>query len=252
MMERANFSSTSGLRFSFPPHSSLPTSSNLDSSTTQYFERTNSDDLAELNACRLMIDSLQQRVNVLEKINLDLETRLERQAIETMDVERQILEANKKLRMQEEKSSREREEWTAKFLHQESKSERLRDHLSRTERELYGILQKKYELMRGPVGGAPSSSRGQSVTKNPKSWENFKKEDSTQSLPASSSDDFLATLQVLIHFDIQCTNMLDRPALHQKSDKKEFLRVSTTSSAFSLPKLPSSLLCAGSVYRVRG
>lgn len=170
----------------------------MDTTSPQYFERTNTDDLAELNACRLMIDSLQQRVNVLEKINIDLEMRLEKQAIETMEIERQILEANKKLKIQEEKSSKERDEWTAKFLNQESKSERLRDHLSRTERELYGILQKKYELMRGPVGGAPVSSRGHTVTKNPKSWENFKKEDSTQSLPASGSDDFLATLQVVI------------------------------------------------------
>jgi hypothetical protein len=160
-----------------------------------YERGISTDDMAELNSCRLLIDSLQQRVNVLEKINLDLETRLEKQATESMDIERQILEAMNKLRIQEEKSSKEREEWAEKFQHQENKSERLRDHLSRTERELYGILQKKYELMRGPVGGSQSAAK--SVPTKIKTWDNFKREDATQVLPAHGSDDFLATLQVV-------------------------------------------------------
>ena len=41
------------------------------------------------------------------------------------------------------------------------KTERCREHLSRTERELYGILQRKYQLMRG---GGPQGSHSQSTT----------------------------------------------------------------------------------------
>jgi hypothetical protein len=36
------------------------------------------------------------------------------------------------------------------------KTEKLREHLSRTEREVYSILQRKYQLMRGgPQGAQP-------------------------------------------------------------------------------------------------
>jgi hypothetical protein len=40
---------------------------------------------------------------------------------------------------------------------EEKKGDRLREQISRTEKELYSILQKKYELMRGPGGGQPPS-----------------------------------------------------------------------------------------------
>ena len=41
---------------------------------------------------------------------------------------------------------REIEEWKKKFLIEEKKGDRLREQISRTEKELYSILQKKYEL----------------------------------------------------------------------------------------------------------
>lgn len=201
MVERSTgFNSTTGLRFSFPTHHAgnhIHHNNTVDSVIQPLFERNNVDEIAELNASRLLIDSLQQRVNVLEKINVDLESRLEKQAIETMDIERQILEAKNKLRIQEAKSNDEREEWSARFLNQEQKSERLRDHLSRTERELYGILQKKYELIRGPVGGGATT--GKPTPSRNKSVDGFKKEDSSNLLPNVGSDDFLATLQVHRH-----------------------------------------------------
>lgn len=50
--------------------------------------------------------------------------------------------------------SKETEEWQNKYQQQVLKTEKLREHLSRTERELYGILQRKYQLMRGGPQGA--------------------------------------------------------------------------------------------------
>lgn len=41
------------------------------------------------------------------------------------------------------------EEWKDKYEKQTKKTERVNEHLHRTERELYGILQRKYQLMRG-------------------------------------------------------------------------------------------------------
>jgi hypothetical protein len=49
------------------------------------------------------------------------------------------------------------------------KTQKLREHLSRTERELYGILQRKYQLMRGGPQGArpqPEHSRETSDSNN--------------------------------------------------------------------------------------
>ena len=43
-------------------------------------------------------------------------------------------------------------EWQKKYLAEEKKGVRLREQISRTEKELYGILQRKYELMRGQPG----------------------------------------------------------------------------------------------------
>jgi hypothetical protein len=50
------------------------------------------------------------------------------------------------------------EEWKNKHKREEGKAEALRQHLSRTERELYGILQKKHQILRGS-GGAPGPAR---------------------------------------------------------------------------------------------
>ena len=194
-MDRPSFSSTAGMRFSFPSHG---TPNSL--ITPSPFERIHTEESAELNASRLLIDTLQQRVNILEKINLDLEGRLEKQAAETMIIEKEIMDAMRKLSAQEQQANLEKEEWASKFMVQESKSERLREHLSRTERELYGILQKKYELIRGPVNSTTNlnSSKPQVNARN-KSWENMRKDEGgalSNAGAAFGTEDFLATLQV--------------------------------------------------------
>ena len=118
-----------------------------------------------------------------------------------MIIEKEIMDAMRKLSAQEQQANLEKEEWASKFMVQESKSERLREHLSRTERELYGILQKKYELIRGPVNSTTNlnSSKPQVNARN-KSWENMRKDEGgalSNAGAAFGTEDFLATLQVI-------------------------------------------------------
>ena len=115
------------------------------------FERMGAVD--ELQKYRQVIDALQSRVQDLERINIDLESRLEDQAKQCMAVERECIAIERTWRDKADGLEEEIKDWKKKNDTQELKTNRLREHLSRTEKELYGILQRKYELMRGPGRG---------------------------------------------------------------------------------------------------
>jgi len=119
------------------------------------FERhVNNDEYEELQQCKVLIDNMQQRLYKLEKINLDLEYRLEDQAKQTMAVESECLKLESRWKEHSEELHKEIDAWKAAYESEQTKGARLREHLSRTEKELYGILQRKYEFMRGgPQGG---------------------------------------------------------------------------------------------------
>lgn len=136
---------------------------NFNKGDAPLFERMTAAD--ELSKCRQIIDALQSRVQDLERINIDLETRLEDQAKQCMSVERECIAVERSWKEKNEVLETEIEEWKKKNATQEMKTDKLREHLSRTEKELYGILQRKYELMRGPgrgpVGpGGPGNAGG--------------------------------------------------------------------------------------------
>jgi hypothetical protein len=137
---------TAGLRYKY---------SHQEMESSPLFERQmNNDEYEELHQCKMVIDNLQQRVSKLEKINLDLEYRLEDQAKQTMAVEKECLSLEFRWKDHSEELENEINRWKAAFESEKMKGERLREHLSRTERELYGILQRKYEFMRGgPMAG---------------------------------------------------------------------------------------------------
>lgn len=126
------------------------------------FERhMNNDEYEELQQCKVLIENMHQRINKLEKINLDLEYRLEDQAKQTMAVESECLRLESKWKDHSEELQKEINAWKAAFQSEQVKGARLREHLSRTEKELYGILQKKYEFMRGgPQGGGKGGGPG--------------------------------------------------------------------------------------------
>ena len=128
---------------------------NMDQNTSSFSDDYNN----ELRA-RQVIEALQLRVANLERINVDLEYRLEDQAKQCMNAEKECIETERMWRIkcasleEDVKSSRSECEVL------KTKGDRLRDHLSRTEREMYSILQRKYEIMRGPAGPAKGKSSG--------------------------------------------------------------------------------------------
>ena len=141
-----------GLRFSFN------NVQNQKPGDEPLFERMGAAD--ELQKCRQVIDALQSRVRNLERINTDLESRLEDQAKQCMAVERECIAIERSWREKAKGLEEEISEWKKMNDTQELKTNKLREHLSRTEKELYGILQRKYELMRGPGRGGPSGPPG--------------------------------------------------------------------------------------------
>ena len=151
-----------GLRFTFPRHDIPP------QHDSPLFERMGTDEYAQLQDCRQIIDSLQQRVHDIERINLDLEYRLEDQAKQCMEVEKECVSIERSWKAKCEALEREIANWKQQYEAQKVKGDRVREHLSRTERELYGILQRKYELMRGPggrpMGGGPGGTHPPSST----------------------------------------------------------------------------------------
>jgi hypothetical protein len=104
---------------------------------------------------------MKTRMKRLEDMNLDLEYRLQDQGRQCMTAEKECFEIRKEWSQKCQSLELEIKKWKDECHAQQLKTEKMKDHLSRTERELYGILQKKYDFIRnqGPSGGgAPSGA----------------------------------------------------------------------------------------------
>jgi myosin heavy subunit len=112
------------------------------------FERVNRDDMEEIRNYRNRITELENRCLDLEKINSDLENRLERQARERMDYDREFAENNHEWEKKLQATSVEIDGWRERLENEVRHGNIARDKLRRTERELYRILQKKYDIVR--------------------------------------------------------------------------------------------------------
>jgi predicted RNase H-like nuclease (RuvC/YqgF family) len=135
-------SGPNGMRYNFAP------TENMES---PLFERqVGGDDFVEMHQLRVMIDNQQQAILNLEKINMDLEIRLEEQAKTSMAVEKECTLIEQHWKAKNKEVKKEIESWKTAFQQEKMKGDRLREQVQRTERELYGILQRKYELIRGP------------------------------------------------------------------------------------------------------
>ncbi len=127
------------------------------------FERLENDDRQELAHYRNLATKLQTRVKELEQINTNLESRLEREAKANIGLERSCVHIQNTWRSKCEALSKEIEDQKREIMNEKAKSDKLRETLSRTERELYGILQRKYEYMKGPAGRpgpGPAADKG--------------------------------------------------------------------------------------------
>lgn len=155
-----------GMRFTFPQH-------DVPRNESPLFERMGTDEYAQLQNCRSNTDTLQQRIHDLEQVNLDLEYRLEDQAKQCMEIEKDCVSIERSWKAKCKGFEDEIATCKKQFEAQKMKSDRVRDHLSRTERELYGILQRKYELIRGP-GVRPTGSFTSGIPEKRPSWETGK------------------------------------------------------------------------------
>jgi len=152
------------------------------------FERQmGSDDFVELQQMRQVVENLQQRIINLERINVDLEDRLEDQAKQSMLVEKECLLVEQRWKAKNEELLKEIENWKTAFQQEKVKGDRLRDQVHRSERDLYGILQKKYELMRGPGTNKPSLAANNTKAPSMSDVYGSRKGD----IPHSSSTDWL-------------------------------------------------------------
>jgi hypothetical protein len=142
---------------------------------TPFFERIGNEEFNELHHCKSIIESQQIRLNRLEKINVDLEYRLEEQAKISMDIEKECISIEGNMKKCIDERDIEIAKAIKAFESEKKKGDRLRVHLSRTEKELYGILQRKYEIMRGPaVGGRNAGSLAQSRLNQHQSGESIR------------------------------------------------------------------------------
>jgi len=104
-------------------------------------------DVAEVQDCHSQLRMCMQRISDVEAINVDLESRLEAQAREYIDLESDAADSLTHWKAQYNALVEEAANWKRSYEHQELKSQKIREQLLRTERELHGILQKKYDIM---------------------------------------------------------------------------------------------------------
>lgn len=104
-------------------------------------------DCAELQDCRTHLRLCAARIQELQNLNVDLEARLEAQANEYIKLETDAAESQARWKAQYEALENECEMWRQSHSQLEAKNIKLREQLMRTERELRGILQKKYDFM---------------------------------------------------------------------------------------------------------
>jgi len=109
------------------------------------FERIATHDLKEVHEYHGVIESQQKRIKNLEKINMDLEKRLEVQAKQHFQIEKDIAVIDQ--RWQEKCNALQQEVSDLEVLlkEEQAKSVSAIEKFSRTERELHRMMQRKYD-----------------------------------------------------------------------------------------------------------
>jgi hypothetical protein len=126
-----------------------------------YFSRLDHAEYNELQQQKEALESMRARLKRMEEMNMDLEFRLQDQGRQCMAAEKECLAIKKEWSQKCQLLENEIKKWKNECDAQISKTEKMKEHLSRTERELYGILQKKYEYVkRGGAGGGPAPGGG--------------------------------------------------------------------------------------------
>lgn len=134
-----------GMQMPFPPGEVPP----MDHyGGTPLFQRLSSgtDHMGELEECQRHLEQTKAALADSQRMNADLERRLENQGMQRMNLEAELNSAHQNHQVEIEKKNRVIEEWTkeADLLQQQNK--RLRENMARLERELQGVLARKYDM----------------------------------------------------------------------------------------------------------
>jgi hypothetical protein len=129
----------------------------LNVSTPPLFERMVSDDVQELKQYAKIIQAQNLRLAELERVNEDLEKRLERQAKEKMSLEAEINATDRAWAERFAQLETERDAWRGTVQAEQRKNASLREQVYRKDKELHRMLQRKYDGAPGGGGGGPNT-----------------------------------------------------------------------------------------------
>jgi hypothetical protein len=108
----------------------------------------------ELKSYSRIIQSQNARLAELERVNDDLERRLEIQAKQKMTLESELTAMERQWSMRYSELETERDAWKGAVEAERRRSTGLRDQISRKDRELHRMLQRKYDGSRGDRAGS--------------------------------------------------------------------------------------------------
>ena len=110
---------------------------------TPLFERLVTEEVQELKSCLRMIDTQQRRLHELEKVHGDLESRLERESREKLQLETTLEEREREWASKFQRLELDRNSWKHQKEQEESKTKRLMEQLNRKGQEIHRMLQRK-------------------------------------------------------------------------------------------------------------
>eukprot|EP00519_Triparma_laevis_P015061 CAMPEP_0182490588 /NCGR_PEP_ID=MMETSP1321-20130603/394_1 /TAXON_ID=91990 /ORGANISM="Bolidomonas sp., Strain RCC1657" /LENGTH=380 /DNA_ID=CAMNT_0024692801 /DNA_START=355 /DNA_END=1497 /DNA_ORIENTATION=- len=156
---RGNSSGVSNLQQQSPSLASLDASG----VSPPLFERLVSDDVQELKSYSRLITTQNERLATLERVNDDLERRLERMAKEKMRLEAECVATERHWAEKYAELENERDQWKKNVDTEQRKNGHLREQIYRKDKELHRILQRKYDGGPGklPPGAPPANTNPQ-------------------------------------------------------------------------------------------
>lgn len=110
---------------------------------TPLFERLVTEEVQELKSCLRMIDNQQRRLDELERVHGDLESRLELECRGRSQLETTLEEREREWVAKFQQLESERDHWKHLKEQEESKTKRLMLQLNRKDQDIHRMLQRK-------------------------------------------------------------------------------------------------------------
>jgi ribosome-binding ATPase YchF (GTP1/OBG family) len=110
---------------------------------TPLFERLVTEEVQELKSCLRMIDNQQRRLDELERVHGDLESRLELESRGRSQLETTLEEREREWAAKFQRLEADRDHWKHLKEQEESKTKRLMLQLNRKDQDIHRMLQRK-------------------------------------------------------------------------------------------------------------